>query len=168
MVPNGQLLDGGFQQHQVQHDVVLPSLLTPRHSGGVAGLDTVPQQQPPSQMPLQAYANYAMGPPQVGFSFRVEPPTVLYCYMFGVCSGVCFLLSGAMLDAVYILWGLNHWDLHHCMPLELTHGMHMCNLTMVISSTPGIHRVAAPSTALGKDEPPAIQSAVLLAIPTIW
>ena len=39
-----------------QHDVILPPLLTPRHSGGVACLATVQQQQPPSQMPLQAYA----------------------------------------------------------------------------------------------------------------
>ena len=88
-----------------QHDVVLPPLLTPRHSGGVAGLATVPQQQPPSQMPLQAYANYAMGPPQVGFSFRVGPPAILYFYMFGVCSGVCFLLSGAMLDVMFTHMG---------------------------------------------------------------
>ena len=84
-----------------QHDVVLPLLLTPRDSGCVVGLATVPQQQPPSQMPLQAYASYAMGPPEVGFSFRVEPPTVLYFYMFGVCSSVCFLLSGAMLGAIF-------------------------------------------------------------------
>ena len=81
-----------------QHDVVLPPLLTSRHSGGFVGLATVPQQQPPSQMPLQAYA---MGPPQVCFSFRVEPSTILYFYMFGVCSGVCFLLSGAMVDVIF-------------------------------------------------------------------
>ena len=88
-----------------QHEVVLPPPLTPRHSGGAVGLATVLQQQPPSQMPLQAYANYAMGPPQVGFFFRVEPPTILYFYMFGVCSGVCFLLSGAMLDAIFTYGG---------------------------------------------------------------
>ena len=84
-----------------QYDVVLPPPLSQRHSGGVIGLATVLQQQTLSQMPLQAYANYAMGPPQVGFSFRVEPSTISYIYMFGVCSGVCFLLSGAMLDAVF-------------------------------------------------------------------
>ena len=67
-----------------KHDVVLLPPLTPRHCGGVVGLVTLPQQEPPSQMLLQAYANYAMGPPHVGFSFRVEPPTVLYFYMFGV------------------------------------------------------------------------------------
>ena len=52
-----------------QCDVVLPPPLMPRCSGGVIGLATVSQQQPPSLMPLQAYANYAMGSPQVGFSF---------------------------------------------------------------------------------------------------
>ena len=61
-----------------QHDVVLLPPLSPRCSGGVLGHASVPQQQPPSSMPLQAYANYAMGSPQVGFFFRVEPPTVLY------------------------------------------------------------------------------------------
>ena len=70
-----------------QHNVVLPSLLTPKNSRGVVGLATVPQQQPQSQMPLQAYANYAMGPPQVGFSFRTEMPTFFVFYMFGVCYG---------------------------------------------------------------------------------
>ena len=35
-----------------QHDVVLLPLLTPRHSGGVVGLTIVPQEQPPSHMPL--------------------------------------------------------------------------------------------------------------------
>ena len=72
-----------------------------QHSGVVVGLATVPQQQSPSLMSLQAYPNFAMGPPQVGCSFRVQPPTVLYFDMFGACSGVCFLLSGAMLDAVF-------------------------------------------------------------------
>ena len=46
-----------------QHDVVLLPPLTPRCSGGVLGHASVPQQQPPSLMPLQAYANYAMGSP---------------------------------------------------------------------------------------------------------
>ena len=52
-----------------QHDVVLPPPLTPRHSGCVVGFAIVLQQQPSSQMPLQAYGNYAMDPSQVGFSF---------------------------------------------------------------------------------------------------
>ena len=44
-----------------QYDVVLPPLVTLRNSGGVVGLANVPQQQPQSQMPFQAYASYAMG-----------------------------------------------------------------------------------------------------------
>ena len=51
-----------------QHDVILLPLLMPRHSGGVVDPVTVPQWQAPSQRSLQAYANYAMGPPQVSFS----------------------------------------------------------------------------------------------------
>ena len=61
-----------------QCGVVQPPPLMPRGSGGVICPTSVPQQQPPSLMPLLAYANYAMGSPQVGFFFRVEPPTVLY------------------------------------------------------------------------------------------
>ena len=72
-----------------------------RGSGGVLGLASVLQQQPPSSMTLLAYANYAIGSPQVGFFFRVEPPTILYIIKFGVHSGVCFILSGAKLDAIF-------------------------------------------------------------------
>ena len=70
-----------------QHDVILPPLLTPRNSGGVAGLATVLQQQTQSQMPLQAYADYAMGPLQEGFSFRVEPPTI---FLYVLVSGIVY------------------------------------------------------------------------------
>ena len=59
-----------------QCDVVLLPPLTLWCPGGVIGLASVPQQQLLSLMPLQAYANYAMGSPQVGFFFRVEPPTI--------------------------------------------------------------------------------------------
>ena len=54
-----------------QHDVVLPPLLMPSHSGGV-GLAIVLQQQPPSQMPLQAFVNYAMGPPHISTCISVS------------------------------------------------------------------------------------------------
>ena len=57
--------------------------LMPRGSGGVLGSVSVPQQQTPSAMPPLAYATYAMGSPQVGFFFRVEPPTICILYMFG-------------------------------------------------------------------------------------
>ena len=86
-----------------KHDVVRPPSLTPRNSIGVVGLATMPKQQPQSLMPLQAYANYAMGPSQVGFSFRVEPPTILFLYVW--CLFWCMIsLSGAMLDAIFIYW----------------------------------------------------------------
>ena len=85
--------------------MVPPPPLMPRGSGGVLGSVSVPQQQPPSSMPPLAYANYAMGSPQVGFFFRVEPPIICILYMFGVRSGVCFLLLGAKLDAVFIYGG---------------------------------------------------------------
>ena len=61
-----------------QCGVVQPPPLMPRESGGVIGSASMPQQQPPSLIPLLAYANYSMGSPQVGFFFRVEPPTILY------------------------------------------------------------------------------------------
>ena len=61
-----------------QHEVILQPPLMPRGSEGVIGLASVPQQQPPSSMPLLTYANYAMGSLQVGFLFRAEPPTILY------------------------------------------------------------------------------------------
>ena len=48
-----------------KHEVVLPPPLMPRCPGGVIGLASVSQQQPPSLMPLLAYANYAMGSPHV-------------------------------------------------------------------------------------------------------
>ena len=88
-----------------QHEVVQPPHLLPRGSGGVVGLASVPQQQPPSLMPLLTCANYAVGSPQVGFFFRVEPPIILYIICFGVHSGVCFLFSGAKLDAIFTYGG---------------------------------------------------------------
>ena len=68
----------GFPVSLDWHGVVPPPPLMPRGPGGVLGSVSVPQQQTPSLMPLLAYANYAMGSPQVGFLFRVEPPTILY------------------------------------------------------------------------------------------
>ena len=109
----------------------------------------MPQQQPPSSMPFQAYTNYAMGSPQVGFFFRVEPSTVLYiiclvsvlvsafyfqepCWMlyspFGAqLLGFAPLQSlGVYLWQTYVQPGDGHWP------------------------TPGMHRVAAPSTTLSR------------------
>ena len=96
----------GLQVTLYQHDVVLPPLLMSRDTGGIVGLAIVLQQQCPSWMSPQAYANYAMGPLQVSFSFRVEPPTDLLIYV-AVCSGVHFPFSAAMLDAIFTNWGSN-------------------------------------------------------------
>ena len=68
----------GFPVSLDQHEVVPPPPLVLRGSGDVLGSVSVAQQQTPSSMPPLAYANYAMGSPQVGFFFRVEPPTILY------------------------------------------------------------------------------------------
>ena len=126
----------GFPATLSQHDVVLPPTLTPRCPEGVIGLAAVPQQQLPSSMPLWAYNNYAMGSPQVGFFFIVEPQTILYiiCLVSVVVSAFYFQVPYWM---PYSPLGLNHWGLHHWNPLEFTHGRHMWNLVMVI----GPHQV---------------------------
>ena len=108
--------------------------------------------QPPSSMPPLAYANYAMGSPQVGFFFRVEPPIICILYMFGVHSGVCFLLLGADLDDIFTYGGstirvctlATLWSL----PLAA-----ICETLWWSMSTPGMHQVAAPSATLGRVEP---------------
>ena len=89
------------------HGSTTPLML--RGSDGVLGSVSVPQHQPPSSMPPLAYANYAMGSPQVGFFFRVEPHIIWILYMFGVHSGICFLLLGAELDAVFTYGDSNFW-----------------------------------------------------------
>ena len=114
-----------------QHDVALPPPLTLKESGGVVGLATVPQQQPQCQMPLQAYVNYAKGPPQVGFSFRIEPPHHFYMCL---CLFWCMLSTFRSLAGCHNhLWELNYWFLHHCSLLELSNGRHMYTLVVVIS-----------------------------------
>ena len=63
-----------------------------RVSGGIIGAVSMPQQQTPSLMPLLAYANYAMGSPQVGFFFRVESSTILYL-LYVWCLFWCLLFT---------------------------------------------------------------------------
>ena len=86
--------------------VLLPHLML-RCPGGVICLTFMPQQQPPFLMPLLAYANYAMGSPQVGFFPRVELPTVLY--IICLVPFWCLLSTFRCQVACHIpLWGLNH------------------------------------------------------------
>ena len=81
-------------------------LIQGTQEGLLVGLTTVPQQyQPQSQMPSKAYANYAIGPPQVSFSFRVEPPPhhhivcwcLLWCLLSAFRSHVAMFTKGAQL-----------------------------------------------------------------------
>ena len=114
-----------------QHDVVLPPSLIPRCSGGVLGHASMPQQQPPCSMPLQAYANYAMGTSQVDFIFRVEPPTILYgiCLVSVLVSAFYFQLPCWM---PYSSLGAQPLGFAPLQPLGV-YKWHMCNLVMVIS-----------------------------------
>ena len=82
----------GFPVRLDQHGMVPPPFFMPRGSGGVLGSVSVPWQQTPSSMPPLAYANYAMGSPQVGFFFRVESPTILYL-IYVWCPFWCLLFT---------------------------------------------------------------------------
>ena len=94
-----------------KHDVVLPPPLTLR----------CPATTTDTQVPWRCYwpcncataatpifdassvlCQLCMGSPQVGFFFRVEPPTILYIIcLVSVLVSAFFLLSGAMLDAIF-------------------------------------------------------------------
>ena len=104
----------------VQQKVIAQPLLMAHDTRGVVGLTTVAQQLPQSEMPFQAYANYAMGPPLVRFSIRVE--LGLWCLL-----PIFRFHCGCHID----LWGLNYWGLHHHSPAEHIHGRHMCIVVMV-------------------------------------
>ena len=126
---SGPLLDGDSAMSG-QHDVVLVSPLALRDSRGVVGLATVLQQQPQSEMPLQASANYTMGPLQVGCSFRVEPPTTfLYVLVSVLVYAFCFQVPYWI---PYSLMESQPLGFAPLQLLELTGGRHMCNLMMVI------------------------------------
>ena len=100
-------------------------------------------------MPLLAYANYAMGSPQVGFFFRVEPPTVLYivcllsilvsAFYFQVPSWMPYSPMGAQLLGFAPLhpFGVYPWQAY----VQPGDG-HQSMLS--------IHRVAAPSATLSR------------------
>ena len=135
-----------------QCEVDQPPPLMPRCSGGVIGLASVPQQQPPSLIPLLAYANYAMGSQQAGLFFRVEPPTVLY--------NIC--LVSILVSAVY--FQVPCWMPYSCMraqslgftPLQ-PFGIYPWQAYVQHGdghwSTPSMHRVAAPSATMSRGSP---------------
>ena len=138
-----------------KHDVVLPLQLilraTMKWSGG---LTTMPQQwQHQSQLPSQAYANCAMGPPQVSFSFKGEPVHIMYV---GVCYGFCFQVT---------IWlpcspvGLNHWvcitTTTQNIPVVV-----ICTFLWCLWLMPRVHWLVAAPTALGRRELYGTHSAV--------
>ena len=127
-----------------QHDVVLPPLLTPRHSGSVVGLATVLQQQPPSQMPLWAYANYVMGPPQV-----VECPTILYyiCLVSVLVYAFCFQVPCCM---SYSPMGAQPLGFASLQPFGAYPWEAYVQHGDGHQPTPGMHRVAASSTVFSR------------------
>ena len=81
-----------------QQDVVLLPLFTPWCPGGIIGLASVAQQQCPSLMPLQAYANYTIDSPQLCFFFTVQPPSLLYikCFISVLVSALYFQVPCSM------------------------------------------------------------------------
>ena len=82
-----------------QHDVFLLPPMTPGHSRVVVGPASLPQQQPVSDA-SSGLCQLCHGSSASRFLFQSWVSHHLFIYMFGVCTGVCFLLSGAMLDAI--------------------------------------------------------------------
>ena len=133
-----------------QHDVVLPPLLTLRCSGGVIGLATVSQQQPPSPIPFQAYANYAMGSPWVGFFFSELsfPP---FCILYVCCLFWCLLSTFRCHNGCHIHpWGAQMLGFAPLQPIGAYPWQAYVQPGNGHQPTPGMHRVAAPSTALSR------------------
>ena len=77
-----------------QSNVVLSPQLMQLDTRGVVGLATVLQQLPQSQMPVQAYITYAIGPLQMSFLFQ----------------------SWASLQLSYICWCLMMYDFYFQVP----------------------------------------------------
>ena len=132
-----------------QCEVVLSPPLTLTGTGGVIVLASVPQQQPPSSMSLLAYAYHAMGSPHVGFFFRVEPPTVLYiiCLVSILVSAFYFQVPHWM---PYSPMGHQPLGFAPLQPLGIYPWQAYVQPGDGHQSTPGMHRVAAPSTTLSR------------------
>ena len=133
-----------------QHEVVQPPPLMPGGSGGVVGLASVLQQQPPSLMPPLAYGNYAMGSPQVGFFFRVEPPTILYiiCLVSVLASAFYFQVPSWML---YSPMGAQPLGFSPLQPFGVYPWQAYVQSGDGHQSTPDVYKVAAPSATFGRE-----------------
>ena len=110
-------------------------------------------------MPLLAYANYAMGSSQVGFFFRDEPPTILYliCLMSILVSAFYFQVPSWML---YSPMGPQPLGFAPLQPFGVYPWQAYVQPSDGHWSTPGMHRLGAPSATLGRREPSATHSVV--------
>ena len=117
----------------VQHDVVLlPQMILRETVGSSAGLTTMPwKQQPQSQMSCQDYANYSMVPPQLSFSFRVEPSTDFLCHVLVSVVVFTFFVQFPIQATIFTNRGTTIGDLQHCIPLDVNLCRHICLLVMV-------------------------------------
>ena len=129
--------------------VVLPGQLIPKDMVriSVSLTSMLQQQQLQSQMPSQAYANYAKGLTLVNFQFQCSASHWFIVSYVGDCYCVSFLLSGSHVDSMFISGDST---------------LAVCNITTLLSRPwqaylplcggpwpmPGIHWVAATSTAL--------------------
>ena len=84
-----------------QHEVVLPSPMMPRGSGGIIGSASVPQQATSIFDASSGLCQLCYGFSTGRFLFQSWASHHVVHYMFGFHSGVCFLLSGAKLDAIF-------------------------------------------------------------------
>ena len=100
-------------------------------------------------MPLVAFANYAMDSPQVGFFFKVEPPTVLYiiCLVSVLVSAFYFQVSSWFL---YSPLGTQPLGFAPLQPFQVYLWQAYVQPGDGHWSTPGMHRVAAPSATLSR------------------
>ena len=96
---------------------------------GCLGIITVLQLQPSqSQIPSQAYAHYAMGPPQV--SFLIQSWASHWFIMFHI-DVMVFAFCFRLTRGCYVhQWGLDHWDLQ-CSTLWRIPLADMCFWAMV-------------------------------------
>ena len=99
----------------------------------------------------------------IGRSSFSELSLQLFCilYVLVYCSGVCFLLSGAKLDAMHSPMGTQPLGFAPLQPF----GVYPRQAYMQPGDGPQTHtwyacRVTAPSTSLSRGEPSATQSAV--------
>ena len=90
-----------------------------------------------------------MGPPQVGFSFRIEPSTVLYfiCLVSVLVSAFYFQVPCWML---YSPMGAQLLGFAPLQPFRAYPWKAYVQAGDGHQPTPGMHRVAAPSTFLSR------------------